>query len=394
VATATIINAQLVRTKCVEGGMSIEMQDGLISDVYRTGTKRPIGEVHDACGQYVSAGFIDIHSHGGGNGDYNDGTYDSFEKALSQHMKHGATAICPTLCAAALEELAEAKNVYEVIEPRGGVSLPTMLGFHLEGPFIAPAMIGALHPNYIKLPTEELVDAHIAALGGHLRIWTIAPELPGALALAPKLREQGILLSAGHTDAYYNDMVAAIEAGFTMATHLYSAMSPFTRMDGRRVPGAIESTMILDGLMAEIIADGHHLPPTLLKLIVRAKGIDNLILVTDAMRAAGMPPGEYVLGSLKDGSLVPVDEDIARTADRKSFAGSIATTDRLVRVMRDQAGVALHDAVRMLTVNPARALGVEARKGTIAVGMDADIVMFDEDIRIQNVWVCGHHTVG
>jgi len=390
---ATIINASLVRPDGICLGQSVAMENGIIIDIYATGAKPPIGEVYDVNGRYVSAGFIDIHVHGGGNGDFNDGTADSYEKALSLHMKHGTTALCPTVCAAQTQELAESAAAYNAMADRAGKDLPAMLGFHLEGPFIAPAQAGALDPRYIKTPTENYAQEIIDACGGHLRIWTMAPELENVIELAPMMLAQGILLSVGHTDARYAHMEAAAKAGFSMATHLYSAMSAFVRIEGRRVPGAIEATMILDELTAEIIADGHHLPKELLKLIVRAKGVGGLVLVTDAMRAAGMPPGEYVLGSLRDGQLAPVDEDVARTADRKAFAGSIATADRLIRVMRDQAGVSLSDAVRMLTVNPAKAIGIDGRKGNLTVGMDADIVMFDEAVQVQGVWIAGNRTV-
>ena len=390
---ATIINACVVHTNGIAPYMSVEMADGKITRLYPTGAMPPVGEVYDADGLFVSAGFIDIHVHGGGNGDFNDESVDSYEKALDCHMRHGTTALCPTIVAAAPDMLAGAAEAYETVLPRCGVELPSMLGYHLEGPFIAPEQAGALDPAYIYPPTEANCRALMEACKKRIRIWTIAPELSGALALAPLLLSEGILLSAGHTNAQYAHMEAAAQAGFTMATHLYSAMSAFTRVEGKRVPGAIEAVLVLDGLAAEIIADGQHLPKEFLKLIVRAKGVDKLILVTDAMRAAGMPPGEYILGSLRSGRPVPVDELIAHTSDYTAFAGSIATADRLIRTMRDEAGVPLHEAVRMLTVNPARAVGISSRKGILAPGMDADVVLFDDDIRMKGVWLQGERRV-
>ena len=389
----TIINAQLVHATGIQPGMSVEMADGLITDLYPTGSKTPAGKVLDAANHYLSAGFIDIHVHGGGNGDFNDGLLDSFEAALACHMEYGTTALCPTIVAAQTQELAEAAATYREIEPRCGTELPSLLGFHLEGPFIAPSQAGALDPRYIRTPTVAYCREIIQACGGLLRIWTIAPELEDAIPLATTLLFAGIIPSIGHTDARYEDMERAAHAGFQMATHIYSAMSSFIRVEGRRVPGAIESTLILDDLVAEVIADGHHLPKELLKLIVRAKGTDRIVLVTDAMRAAGMPPGEYILGSLRDGTLVPVDSDVAHTPDGKAFAGSIATADRLVRVMRDQARVPLDEVIKMLTVNPAKALGIQNRKGAIAIGMDADLALFDKDIYVKGVWIGGNRTI-
>ena len=187
--------------------------------------------------------------------------------------------------------------------------------------------------------------------------------------------------------------MAAIEAGYTMATHLYSSMSTIIRENGYRVPGLLEAALLHDEYATEVIADGKHLPTSLLQLIVKTKGEDRVVLVTDAMRGAGMPDGEYLLGSLTKGQLVSVFDGIAHMPDGISFAGSVATTDRLVRVMTKDAGVPLHTAVKMMTVNPAREIGIDECKGEIKIGMDADLVLFDGDINIKSVYIGGNKTV-
>ena len=218
--------------------------------------------------------------------------------------------------------------------------------------------------------------------------WSAAPELPGAIAFGRRLREKGILAAIAHTDAVYADVLDAYENGYTLATHLYSAMSGVTRRQAFRYAGAIESALLLD-MDVELITDGIHLPPPLLKLVYKIKGADRIALITDAMRAAGMPEGESVLGSRKNGLPVLVEDGVAKLPDRSAFAGSVATANQLVRNMVRLADVSLPEAVRMASTTPARIMGVDARKGSIAVGKDADLIIFDDDITIHTTIVNG-----
>jgi N-acetylglucosamine-6-phosphate deacetylase len=272
-------------------------------------------------------------------------------------------------------------------------TLPFVPGVHLEGPYVAPVMAGAQDPKYIKSPTPEDWRKIVKLAGGEILIWTVAPELDGAIEMAQELRKEGILFSAGHSEAKYSDAVAAIEAGYTMATHLYSSMSTIIRENGYRVPGLLEAALLHDEYAVEVIADGKHLPISLLQLIRKTKGLDRIVLVTDAMRGAGMPDGEYLLGSLTKGQLVSVFDGIAHMPDGISFAGSVATTDRLVRVMTKQAGLPLWEAVKMMTANPAREIGIDHIKGSLDIGMDADLVLFDDDINVKSVFIGGKKTV-
>ena len=203
------------------------------------------------------------------------------------------------------------------------------------------------------------------------------------------MTSRGILAAVAHTDAIYEDVVEAFNVGYTLATHLYSAMSGVTRRNAFRYAGVIESAFIIDEMDVEIIADGVHLPAPLLKLVYKIKGADRTALITDAMRAAGMPEGESVLGNLSSGLKVIVEDGVAKLPDRSSFAGSVATADRLVRTMINLAGIPLPEAIRMITSTPARILKVADKKGVLAPGADADIVIFDTNIHVKKTIIKG-----
>src|SRR5258705_6607663 len=215
------------------------------------------------------------------------------------------------------------------------------------------------------------------------------PELKGAIEFGRYLKSKGILAALAHTDAVYEEALEAFENGYTLATHLYSAMSGVTRRNAFRYAGVIESAFLIDEMDVEIIADGIHLPSPLLKLVYKIKGADKIALITDAMRAAGMPPGESVLGNIDTGLKVIVEDGVAKLPDRSSFAGSVATADRLVRTMTQLADVPLTDAIRMITSTPARIMGVGSKKGSLVAGKDADLVIFDRDINIEMTLIKG-----
>ncbi|MBR6807330.1 MAG: N-acetylglucosamine-6-phosphate deacetylase [Clostridia bacterium] len=391
-----IYNVKLVEKSGITDGAAVLIRDGKIEYVSRDGAMilPAVDESIDGEGTYLSAGFIDIHVHGGGGHDFMDGTEEAFRGAMASHMAHGTTSIVPTTLTAEDEELCEVFAVARrVRSSRDAENLPEILGLHLEGPYVEPSMAGAQDPKYIKVPSDLSWKGIVEAADGDLLIWTVAPELEGADEMAEALRDSGIIFSAGHSAAKYDDCVRAINAGYTMATHLYSSMSTIIRENGYRVPGVLEASLLHDEICAEVIADGLHLPPSLLKLIYKTKGGDRMVLVTDAMRGAGMPDGEYLLGSLKRGQLVSVFDGIAHMPDGISFAGSVATADRLVRVMTTMAGVPLNEVIAMITENPAREVGVADHKGKVEVGYDADLVMFDGNINVKSVWCRGKKTV-
>lgn len=388
-----IRNVKLVTAQGIAEDVAVLLADGKIQEAGKLDSAYADRQV-DGKGLYLSAGFIDIHLHGGGGHDFMDGTAAAFQGALAAHMAHGTTACFPTTLTATDEELAAvfAAARQAKASPKAA-RLPEILGLHLEGPFVAPEMAGAQDPKYIRTPGDGSWAKIVEMAGGENLIWTVAPELPGAEEMCRALKGRGVIFSAGHSASKYPDIARAIEAGYTMATHLYSGMSTIVREKGYRIPGLLEAALLHDELCAEVIADGKHLPPELLRLIYRTKGKDRMVLITDAMRGAGMPDGEYLLGSLEKGQLVSVFDGIAHMPDGVSFAGSVATADRLVRVMVREAGVPLHEAVAMMTENPARETGLLPRKGRVAPGYDADLVLFDQDIRVRSVWISGEQAV-
>jgi len=346
--------------------------------------------VIDVEGRYVSPGFIDIHLHGGGGADTMDATEEAIEKISVAHAKGGSTSIVPTTITAPIEDIIRAIENIEIVRKK---NLPgaNVLGVHVEGPYFSPEQRGAQNPKFLKEPEPEEYLGLLDRYDCIIRV-SAAPEIRGGLELGQELRKRGILASIAHTNATYQDILRAIEAGYTHVTHMYSGMSGMKRINAYRVSGVIESTLLLDELTTEIIADGHHLPPSLIKLILKAKGLDKVSIITDAMSAAGLGPGKYFLGGLD----VVVEDDVAgefevpeeegnyvaKLLTRDAFAGSVATMDKCVKNMVKLVGLSIQDAVKMATINPAKLIGVEDKKGSLVKGKDADIVIFDENINI------------
>ncbi len=340
----------------------------------------------DVKGSFISPGFIDIHTHGGGGFDFMDGTSEAFTGAAETHARFGTTALLPTTLTSTLQDLHKTFTAFEKAQANN-LKGAQLLGLHLEGPYIAMEQKGAQDPRYIHNPDPKEYR-HVVEESAHILRWTAAPELDGALEFGQYLKSKGILASIGHSNATYEQVLKAFEHGFTHITHLYSAMSGVMRVNAYRYAGVIESAYLIDDLTVEIIADGVHLPASLLQLVYKIKGPTKTALVTDSMRAAGMPEGESILGSLSDGQKVIVEDGVAKLRDRSAFAGSVATADRLVRTLVKLAGIPIEDAVRMITLTPAEILGVGS-KGILAPGKDADLVVFDDDIQVKLTMVAG-----
>ena len=344
-------------------------------------------EVYDAAGNYLSAGFIDLHTHGAGGYDFMDGSEEAFLKAAEMHARHGTTSLCPTTLSSTNDELFETFDIYNRVKKKN-FSGAQFLGLHLEGPYFSYNQRGAQDPKYLRNPSPDEYLKILDASDEILR-WSLAPELEGALDFGKELRARHILPSIAHTDAIFEDILLAYQAGFSHVTHLYSCMSSITRRNAYRYAGAIEAAYMIDDMTVEIIADGVHLPKSLLQFVYKFKGADRIALVTDSMRGAGMPDGPSILGSLKRGQPVIIEDGVAKLPDRSAFAGSVATADRLVRTMVQVAVVPLPDAVKMMTATPARIIGVNDRKGRIEIGLDADLVLFDKEIDIKMTIVNG-----
>src|SRR5438105_4909180 len=341
----------------------------------------------DAKRNYISAGFIDIHVHGGGGHDFMDATETAFLKIAEIHARHGTTSMLPTTLTSSKEEILHTLEVYEDAITKN-INGSQFLGMHLEGPYFAMNQRGAQDPQYIRNPDpNEYKD--ILTRTSCVTRWSAAPELKGAVEFGKYILSKNVLPSIAHTDAVYEEALLAFENGYTLATHLYSAMSGVTRKNAFRYAGVVEAAYLIDEMDVEIIADGIHLPAPLLKLVYKIKGADRTALVTDAMRAAAMPAGESVLGNIHTGLKVIVEDDVAKLPDRSSFAGSLATADRLVRTMVRMAEVPLKDAIKMITATPARILNIGNKKGELVAGKDADIVIFDKDINIEMTIING-----
>jgi N-acetylglucosamine-6-phosphate deacetylase len=345
-------------------------------------------ELIDAKGNYVSPGFIDIHIHGGGGHDFMDATEEAYLKIAEIHATYGTTTMAPTTLTCAKEDLLKAIDLYKSTNAKNTKGAQ-FIGMHLEGPYFALSQSGAQDPRYIRNPDLEEYKEVIAYGAEVIKRWSVAPELPGAIEMGKYLKSHGIIAAVAHTDAIYEEVLEAVENGYSLATHLYSAMSGVTRRNTYRYAGVIESAFLIDAMDVEIIADGIHLPAPLLKLVYKIKGPDRIALITDAMRGAGMPEGESILGNKDTGLKVIIENGVAIMADRSSFAGSVATTDRLVRTMVQMADIPLVEAVRMMSRTPATIMGVENTKGTLTVGKDADVLIFDENINIKTTMING-----
>jgi N-acetylglucosamine-6-phosphate deacetylase len=345
-------------------------------------------QVLDCTGKYISAGFVDIHQHGGGGNDYMDDDPDAYFNASAAHLAHGTTSVMPTLLSADTGATLRAVKAYlkALEDPRIKSNL---IGIHMEGPYISPEQAGAQKPEHIREFDPKEYQKIYDTAQGNIKRWSVAPEVSGAAEFAEFARENGIALSIAHSNADFDTVMKAFEQGYRQITHFYSCVSTITRRNGFRVPGILEAGYFLDDMDVEIIADGCHIPKTLLQYVCKFKKHDRVALVTDAMRAAGQDVKESFLGSMDDPLPVVIEDGVAKMLDRKAFAGSVATADVLVRNIVN-CGVPLQDAVAMMTVNPLRMTGLNLKKGKLESGYDADICVFDEDIQVCNVFTMGN----
>lgn len=341
---------------------------------------KPAEKCYDYTGKYVSAGFIDMHTHGAGGYAFMNSTAEDVVKGCDYHLAHGTTSIVPTISAG---EFATMREAVVHIHEANGKTKGHILGAHLEGPYLSPKQAGAQCPTFITPPKKGDYEALVEEYGESIVRWTYAPENDENGEFCKYLTEHNIVASAGHTDAKYPDMAVAIDNGCNLITHLYSCTSTVTRDHGFRSLGVIESAYLRDELYVEIIADGKHLPPDLIKMIIKIKGTDKVALITDSLEIAGTDITEGVMS----GTAFIVEDGVCKLKDRTAFAGSVATADCLIKTLVNDCGYAIPTAVKMLTEVPAKILGVN--KGEMATGKDADIIVFDEGIAIEAVFVDG-----
>lgn len=342
----------------------------------------PAEQEYDATGLYVSPGFIDMHTHGGGGNPF-EGSTEQIVQGCNFHLGHGTTTICPTVSAAPIEDMARSVQNIKAAMSDARVK-GTILGAHLEGPYLSRRQSGAQCADFITAPKESEYLPLLERYGDVIARWSYAPENDQGQRFAKALAKYGVLAAAGHTDATYDELKPAIKQGCRLITHLYSCTSTITRDHGFRRLGVIETAYLEDEMDVEIICDGKHLPPELIRLIYKIKGAEHTALITDSLALSGT---DRVHGFMQSTEFI-IEDGVCKLMDRSAFAGSIATADRLVRVAVKEACIPLDDAVRMITSTPARILGL-AQKGSIAPGMDADLAVFDENIEIKLVFARG-----
>lgn len=365
----------------------ILIKDGKIEAIIDAETSTPDYKMHDCTDMNISAGFVEIHSHGAGGSDFMDAEEDTYKNILSLQVQHGTTSIMPTTLSASCEGLSKAIDCY--LQAENDKTLPVnLLGVHMEGIYISPNQAGAQRPENIRKFDEKEYKFLFERSMGKIKRWSVAPELDGAKEFADFANKNNITLSIAHSDADFDTVVKAFDWGYRHATHLYSGMSTVFRREGFRVAGVVEAAYYLDDMNVELIADGCHLPNSLLQLAIKSKGTDRVALITDSMRAAGQTSGESFLGSKDEPMPVVIEKGVAMLLTHDAFGGSIATSDRLIRTILG-AGFSLNEAVKMATITPLKMMNLNVKKGLLKEGYDADICVFDDNINIKNVFVNG-----
>lgn len=356
------------------------VKDGKIFSIENKSENVPRNmQIINANGNYIAPGFIDLHVHGGGGADFMDASYDAIKRIADTHCRYGTTSFLATTMTMSRKKILDSlKSVKEAYKIKTGSA--QILGIHLEGPYINEKMKGAQNKAYIKSPSVEEFKEYINASGNLIKIVSLAPELPGALEFINWLKMQYIIVSAGHTSATYEQMKSGIDTGLKYVTHTFNAMTGLHH----REPGVVGAALTSPELIIELIADGIHLHPAVMDLAFRSKEKEKIVLITDAIRATGLPPGKYDLG----GQTVIVNKTSARLQD-KTLAGSVLTLDRAVKNMVSKVKVPIADAIQMVTYNPAKCISIEDKKGSIEPGKDADIVILNKKLEIVLTMVMG-----
>lgn len=370
----------------------LQVQSGEIA-AYGT-TPLPADSPHpviDATGHFVSPGFVDMHVHGGDGADFMDGNAAAFATVIAAHRQHGTTGIVPTSTVATHEQTLQYLGLCEQFRTAGEI-----LGAHLYGPFFNEEKVGC-HPKApARAPTRSEYHEYLR-FADTILVATCAPELPGAIDFFRDAAAQGVRLNAGHSNASWTEMEAAFHVGLRHVDHFYCAMSSVPGMRERfGVPmqaSMAEFVLGTEQMTTEVIADGCHLAPELLRFVVRMLGTDRTALVTDSNRALDMPPGEYVFGPQQSGVTIVSDGNVGWTADRSALASSVRGMDFMVRHMSQVIGLDLPAAIRMASLTPARILGLGDLIGSIAVGKRADLLLLDQDLRVAGVWCRGDRVV-
>lgn len=378
-----IVNGKVITPQGIDRQARLVLKAGRIAEITREQGGVEGAKTIDAQGAYVAPGCIDTHLHGGDGHDFTEATPEAFRAIAYAHATQGVTTLYPTLAVAPTAVFRQAIKACEAVvsQPYEGARIE---GLHLEGNYINPLLKGGQDERFIQLPDpaeyQELLESTRL-----IKRWTAAPELPGALEFARYAHSKGVLVSLGHTAADYPTVKRAYKAGFTHATHFYNAMSGVHKQREYKHEGTIESVYLVPEMTVELVADGIHVPPAILRLVCAFKGIDRISLISDAMAAAACLRPEHLH---LDPRMI-VEDGVCKLADRSALTGSIASGIRLIQVMAEKAEIPVADCVRMAATNPARLMGIDDRKGSIEQGKDADLILFDENFRLQSVWIGG-----
>lgn len=341
----------------------------------------------DAQNGFLFPGFLDVHVHGGGGADFMDGTPEAFETAVKSHLARGTTTIIPTAMTATKEELLGFINAYKIFAKTSKYS-DLVCGLHLEGPYFSNSNSkskGAQSGNLIRDIDFQEVDELITAANGNIIRWDAAPEIQNSEKFAKMLTEKGILCAVAHSNATADETQKGYAAGFSHVTHFYNAVTAYMKREQTVTAGVVEATYLDDNVTVELICDGKHCPKQCLQLAIKIKGADKVIGITDATRIACTDMKEGKLGSLKNGADVIVDDGVAKLPDLSSYAGSICTMDRALRVLCRDYDIGVVNAARLLSYSPARLLGLQDKIGEIKVGKNADLVIADSDFNVKTV---------
>ncbi len=362
---------------------SVRVRGGRIDKIYADMSEEAAElPVIDGRGGWLLPGFVDVHVHGGYGADVMDASTDALRTMCRFHGRHGTTSLLATTVTASREALEAVLACVERYMREDVVDGCEIAGVHLEGPFISPKWPGAQNPAFIVLPKQEWLEDWLSRYPGVVRLLTLAPEREGATDLIRWLSARGVTVAAGHTDAGYQQMLDAADAGLSHAVHTFNAMKGLHH----REPGVVGAILTDERIAAEVIADGHHVHEAAIRLLVEAKRRNgSLLLITDAMSAAGLGDGEYELGGLR----VTVADGVARLVEGGSLAGSTLTMIDAFRYMVRRIGLSVPEASRLASLNPARAVGLSDRIGSIAVGRQADLLLVSDELELEAVWSRG-----
>ena len=364
-----------LKDRVIDNGFVLIKDDKIVDVGSMAFVPQTTGEVIDAQGRNVIPGFIDQHIHGANGADHMDGTQEAVATIAQFIPQEGTTSFLSTTMTQSVEAVSHALQVIaDYADTYNKPGEAEIVGIHLEGPFISSKHVGAQNPAFLLKPTVQDFDVFYEASRGKIRMITYAPE-EAAPDFTSYLRSKNVIPSAGHTDAYYDDIMALIPEGLANLTHFHNAMTPHHH----RNPGAVTAGFVSSALKAELIVDGVHVHPHSVKATVQIKGADHVIAITDAMRAKGLPDGKYDLG----GQEVTKIGKECRIASG-SLAGSVAEMDFVVRNLKEFTGASMEDLIKMSSANSAKHLGIDDRKGSIGVGLDADIVIVDDNINVYH----------